>query len=808
MAWVIFFLSLLIFIVFLAIYFLRKKKEKGALHGAMGSVLLLVTLPQYEKKDKETSLREYLKIATQFYSSISTIKSKNKRFLGSPVLTFEMAVHRTGEEIYFYVACPRNICQLIEKQILGFWPSAQVRKTNDYNIFSPSGYAVGSYAVLKRTPILPLKLSEEFDIDPLSAITSVFTQLERQEEGAAIQILIRPSKTKGLKKRVYQVSESLKKGKNFEEALANYEAKGVAKGVAQEMIRISKQKNTEEQKISEISPEDQKMVLAMSQKANQSLFDTNIRILAGAKDKHRSEEILDQMQGAFEQFNTVNLNKIIFKKASPKKLKKLFYQFSFRIFNEKQSLLLCSEELANIYHFPSAGLLTPYLKWIRGKQAPPPSNLSQEGIVIGKSAFRDEERKVTILEDDRRRHFYVVGQTGTGKSVLMEEMVRQDMIDGKGLALIDPHGDFAQSVLRLVPPSRVEDVIYFDPGDMEMPLGLNMLDYDTGFPEAKTFVVNELLEIFDKLYNLKAMGFGGPLFEQYMRNALLLVMEDPSSGNTLIEVPRVLADKRFREYKLSRCKNLVVKSFWEQEAEKAGGEAALANMVPYITSKMNVFIANDLVRPIISQQTSSFNFREIMDTGKILIVNLSKGKIGDINSYLLGMILIGKILIATFSRADIEKDKRKDFYLYIDEFHNVTTKTIASALAEARKYHLSMIFAHQFIGQVDEETRKAIFGNVGSMLAFRMGSEDAKYLAPQFEPVFEENDLVNLDNYNAVLRLLIRGESSTPFNIVTYPPSKGDEKLAEAIKEYSRHKYGRIRGEVEENLYERLKKLF
>ena len=413
-----------------------------------------------------------------------------------------------------------------------------------------------------------------------------------------------------------------------------------------------------------------------------------------------------------------------------------------------------------------------------------------------------------ILDDDRRRHFYVIGQTGTGKSVFLQEMIKQDIEAGRGICLIDPHGDLAERVISFVPASRAEDVIYFNPADVDRPLGLNMLEFDPKFPEAKTFVVNELIEIFEKLYNLKAQGFGGPMFEQYMRNALLLVMEDPESGSTLIEVPKVLADAEFRRYKLSKCKNIVVKNFWELEAEKAGGEAALANMVPYITSKMNVFIANDLVRPIVSQQKSAFNLREIMDQGKILIVNLSKGRVGDMNSYLLGMIIVGKILIASFSRADTPEEKRRDFYLYIDEFHNVTTQTITKALAEARKYRLSMTFGHQFIGQLDEETRKAIFGNVGSILCFRVGPEDAKYLISEFAPTFDEEDMVNTDNYNAAFRLLIKGETSRPFNVATYPPSKGDEEVARLIKEYSRAKYGKDRSHVEEELYQRLQKKF
>jgi len=500
---------------------------------------------------------------------------------------------------------------------------------------------------------------------------------------------------------------------------------------------------------------------------------------------------------------------MIFKKPLLKtQLRKLFYRFSFRIFNESESIVLSAAELAGIFHFPSPTLLTPHIKWLKAKQAPAPDNLPEQGLIIGENIFRGAKRTVRILDDDRRRHFYIVGQTGTGKSVLLQEMMKQDIEQGKGVCLIDPHGDLAEKMLGLIPASRAEEVIYFNPGDPERPLGLNMLEYDPKFPEAKTFVVNELIEIFEKLYNLKALGFGGPVFEQYMRNALLLVMEHPESGSTLIEIPKVLSDAGFRKYKLSHCKNIVVKNFWELEAEKAGGEAALANMVPYITSKMNIFIANDLVRPIVSQQQSAFNLRKIMDEGKILIINLSKGKLGDINSYLLGMIIVGKILIASFSRADIPEEKRRDFYLYIDEFHNVTTKTITAALAEARKYRLNMIFGHQFIGQLDEDTRKAIFGNVGSILAFRVGPDDAKYLIIEFEPIFDEEDLVNLDNYNAALRLLIKGETSRPFNIVTFPPSKENPEITRLIKEHSRLKYGRDRGQVESELHQRLQKRF
>jgi hypothetical protein len=762
-----------------------RKKTKAFLGRGMNLALFLVTLPQ--KTDKEVSLEEFLKTSQQFYSSLAGIKEKSriKRFfLGNPAFIFEIAVHRTGEQIYFYVACPRFLAPMMEKEILGFWPKAQVQPAADYNVFNPVGFSAGSRAYLKKSPFIPLKSYREFGIDPLSAVTSVFTKLAKENEGAAVQILIRPSR-KPIKTMGQKMIDSIHKSGQ----------------------RQSQKPGEAPQPMIGLSPTQQQTITAISDKISQPLFDVNLRIVASASTEDRAEQILLELQSAFEQFSHPLLNQMVFKKPLLKAhLKKLFYRFSFRIFNESESIALSAAELAGIFHFPSAHLLTPHIKWLKTKQAPSPDNLPEEGLLIGKNVFRDQEKEVRILADDRRRHFYIIGQTGTGKSALLQEMMKQDIEQGRGICLIDPHGDLAEKTLSLVPASRAEDVIYFNPGDTEKPLGLNMLEYDPQFPESKTFVVNEMIEIFEKLYNLKAAGFGGPVFEQYMRNALLLIMEDPESGSTLIEIPKVLADPEFRKYKLSRCRNIVVRNFWEQEAEKAGGEAALANMVPYITSKMNIFIANDLVRPIISQQKSAFNLREIMDQGKILIVNLSKGKLGDVNSYLLGMIIVGKILIATFSRAELPEEQRKDFYLYIDEFHNVTTQTITSALAEARKYRLNMIFGHQFIGQLDEETRKAIFGNVGSILSFRVGPDDAKYLMSEFDPVFDEQDLVNFDNYNAALRLLVGGETARPFNIATYPPSRGNPEVARLIKEYSRVKYGKDRGKMEEELYQRLQK--
>jgi type IV secretory pathway TraG/TraD family ATPase VirD4 len=385
----------------------------------------------------------------------------------------------------------------------------------------------------------------------------------------------------------------------------------------------------------------------------------------------------------------------------------------------------------------------------------------------------------------------------------MTNMALDDIRQGKGVCVIDPHGDLVDSVLGSIPSERVNDVIVFDPGNSKYPVGLNMLEYDASRPEEKTFIVNEIQSIFNRLFLAETMG---PMFEQYMRNALLLLMEDSvNEPATLIEVPRIFTDDEYRKRKLSRITNPVVLDFWQKEAMKVTGEASLNSMAPYITSKFNNFIANDYVRPIIGQTKSAFKFRTIMDEKKILLVNLSKGKIGDINSGLLGMLVVGKLVLAAFSRVDISQEKRNDFNLYIDEFQNFTTDSISVILSEARKYRLNLTIAHQFIAQLEEKIRDSVFGNVGSMLAFRVGPQDADVLVKQFEPVFSQNDLINIDNFNAYVRLLLQGQTSQPFNIRTplYPPT--DHLLVQQIKEMSAEKYGANRTSVEQNILQRLR---
>ena len=353
--------------------------------------------------------------------------------------------------------------------------------------------------------------------------------------------------------------------------------------------------------------------------------------------------------------------------------------FIYRDFVESKKFILNTEELTSLYHFPVATTEAPNINWLLAKRAPAPVDVPTDGIILGKNVYRGEEKIIRLSTDDRRRHVYIIGKTGTGKSVLISNMAIQDIKNGEGVCVVDPNGDLIETILEHVPKSRAEDVIYFNPANMDRPMGLNLLEFDPKYPEQKTFVINEMIKILDKLYDLRQTG--GPMFEQYMRNAMLLIMDHPESGSTLMEIPKVLADADFRHFKLKYCKNPVVRDFWLKEAEKAGGEAALSNMTPYITSKLNQFIANDIMRPIIAQQQSAFNFRKAMDEKKIVLVTLPKGLVGEMNAYLLGLVIVGKITMAAFSRADMPEVERNDFYLYIDEFQNFITDTIGTILS-------------------------------------------------------------------------------------------------------------------------------
>jgi hypothetical protein len=788
-----------------AFVLINSMRSKGTIERALHMSLLLVTLPRDEEDSQKRQPKELIAVMEQLYAALTNIHSTgwNKFKYGEPYIALELSVHHVGEEIHFYIAVPRNFQESFEQQIHGLYPSATVEKIKDYNIFNPDGAVAGAYLKQTENPILSMRTYAQLESDPLGPILAALSKLEKEGEGATIQILLRPSHRNDIRKLAQSVAHEMQNGHDFEKALAR--AKKPAQPKKDEATVAPTHAST---------AFEQSMIEIFQKKASRPLYDCNIRILTSADALPRAEQILSDITNAFVQFTSPDSNSLEAIRLRDRALQELIFDFSFRIFNENEQVHLSSEELTSLYHFPIPSTDAPKVKALKSKMVEPPMNLPREGVIIGSSTYRGKEQKVRLTDSDRRRHVYIVGQTGTGKSSMMKNMILQDLREGKGVCVIDPHGELAEYVVSVVPPERADDVIYFNPGDAKFPMGLNLLEFDPTRPEQKTFVTNELLSVVKSIYKDIPDAFG-PMFEQYFKNAILLLLDVfqqkfEHNGSvmtgiahempTLADVPRVMTDAGYRKQLLEKETNPLVKNFWNEEAQKAGGDASLANMAPYITSKLSPFVTNDYLRPIVSQATSAWNFRKTIDGGMILVVNLAKGQIGEINASLLGMVTVGKLLMAALSRSDVSEDKRKDFYLYIDEFQSVTTDSIATILSEARKYKLNLTIAHQYIKQLREEIRTAVFGNVGSIVAFRVGAEDAEVLKSQFEPVFTVRDLINIDNFQAHAKLLLQNQPSRPFNLRTMKESEGKSEIAAALHKLSQHKYARPREDVEDKI--------
>ena len=468
-------------------------------------------------------------------------------------------------------------------------------------------------------------------------------------------------------------------------------------------------------------------------------------------------------------------------------------QLWINLFNVSQACTAFRLPLPTTHEFPGIDTLQYQPK-------PAPFDLPKEGLLLGENIHLGIRRPIYQTHHDRFRHTYVVGQTGTGKSTLFRSTIIQDIQAGHGVGVVDPHGELIEEILKAIPPEREKDVILLDPLDADRPIGLNFIE--TVSDNEKDFCINYLIEIFDTLYDLKVTG--GPIFEQYMRNALQLLLEQPPSINvTILEVVNVFQDKDFRKCLLTTCTNRYVVNFWRKEAEKAGGEATLANVAPYITSKLSRFIYNNTLRRIVSQPKSGINFRELMDKGKILLVDLRKGLLGETNSHFIGMLLMGKLFTAALSRTN-HKDKQamKGFYLYVDEFQNLATKTFVNILSESRKYKLSLTITNQYITQLAPYIIQGILGNVGTLISFRIGSEDAELLAREFSGIVSQNDLIGLPNWHTYIRLQSQGLVNAPFDMQPYPPSVIEQPdPTERIRTASRNRYGRDKDEVENEIH-------
>lgn len=796
---------LVLFGLGLAVQALRWWLHRRARYGStFRAKILLIKVPKELRKEdaaqdkSQQQLQELIARMENVFSTFGSLKQEEgiKAWLmgRSDHVSCEIVVDQ--EKILFYVVTPEKWQAFFEEQIHAQFPFASIDETNDYNIFSPTGVILATYLTLRRSSAFALKTYRKLDSDPMNALTNALAKVDAGD-GACIQLLLRPVDASWRKYGV-RIASQMQQGKK----LSDVETGGIWGELWKVLKSFAKEPKdpNKPDKTYSLSPLEQEMVKGIEEKAAKAGLETCMRVVVSGKTPEKAQRYMNDILGAFGQFNVYEYGNS-FKKDMPRFQSKIIHDFIFRQFHEGTKMVLNTEELASVFHFPLPSTETPKIAWLMSRKATPPSNIPSEGILLGIANYRNHSYDIRMKPADRRRHSYIIGKSGSGKTEFMKGLIKQDIEAGRGVCLIDPHGDFAEEVLGLVPKERAEDVIFIDPADYDRPMGLNMLEFDPRYPQMKTFVINEMLKIFDKLYDLKATG--GPMFETYMRNAILLLMDHPESGNTLMDVPRVLADEDYRNMKLSHCTSVEVHDFWTKEALKAGGEASLQNVVPYITSKLASFIYNDYMRPVVGQEKSAFNMYDAMNSQKIVLMKLSKGKIGDLNAYLLGMIMVGKILDGALKRGDMEAKDRKDFYLYIDEFQNFLTDSISVILSEARKYGLNLVIAHQFIGQLtgsggDTKIRDSIFGNVGSMFAFRVGSDDAEFLEKEFAPVFSAYDLVNVEAFTCNAKILIDNTASRPFNFKPkYYPGKPGTELVQLMRELSRRKYGVPRTMVE-----------
>lgn len=815
-------LLVIVFLIVL-IYYIHRHwyYTKVILPRTKNWVFLEVQMPKDSSEDKEQHQRDEEKkqligIAEQLYTTISGISHEKWFWQPKDYVSFEFAC--TNKKISFYINCPKHLQGLLEKQIQAQYPHAFIEVIKGYNPFPKTGELEATELQLIKPYMFPVRTYKNMETDPLNALTNAMSKLD-EHDGAAVQLILYPAGEEW-QHRPRHMALEIQQGKNphivaksafgrfTREAGATLKDSVIGSGKPNQETLQQRLDLSGRYSAINLTPMQQEMVKRFEEKASRPGFYTNLRIVTASETPGAAKLHMNNIVSSFLQYNMPPFNGFRVKKRAKKKIVK---DYIFRIYRRYgRKAILNTEELSSIWHLPTPFLETPNIKWLLSKKAPPPINLPDEGILIGKNIYRGLETQIKMARDDRRRHMYILGRTGVGKTEIMKYMSVQDIKNGDGLCIIDPHGDFIEDVLPHVPKERAEDVILFEPFDTERPFGLNMLEVTD--ESQKDFAVQEMISIFYKLVTDPAML--GPMFEHNMRNAMLTLMSDEDHPGTLVEIPRIFTDTDFQKYKISKLHDPVVKAFWEKEMAKTS-DFHKSEMLGYLVSKVGRFVENSMMRNIVGQPKSAFNFRQVMDEGKILLVNLAKGKVGEMNAKLLGLILVSKIQMAALSRADQSESDRKDFYLYVDEFQNFITDAFSSILSEARKYKLNLIIAHQFLGQLEQgagahgaastDLRDAVFGNAGSMVSFRIGVEDAEVMAKEFSPTFNEFDLLNVDRFNAFTKLMINGTASKPFNMATYPlpkPTEEQKKTGEAIRQLSRLKYGRPRAEVEAEILE------
>lgn len=778
-------------------------REQKNFERGLKMVPLLIHLPPQSDdtdangRDVRDLVDENISKAQILYNIIASTMQKGfkSKFYGQRHFSFEIV--GSNGFVHFYAAVPVALVEVVKQAVVSAYPAARLEEVAEHNIFSPVGKisgTIGGELTLKEDFAYPIATYQDLKRDAMQSLLNSLSTLEK-EDGVGIQILMRPANP-DWRKAASGMASKKRKGKDKKSG-----AGSLLKDFFVAFNKPPEEKPGGGSDKPELSSLEQQVLDAIDEKTRHPGYETLIRVVASSNISQRSQALLSNVVATFALFDAPGKNG--FKYTPAKDIERFVTAYILRLFPQETSRnILNSVELATLFHFPDQrNIPTSQLERQASKQVDGPRNMLDEGLLLGYNIFRGAKKPIRLSYSDRQRHMYVVGQTGTGKSTFLENLALQDMLNGEGFAFIDPHGDVAERLLAMVPRERTEDVVYFSPADMEFPMGLNLFEFHT--PEQKDFLIQEAINMLYKLYDPQRQGIIGPRYEHWFRNAALTLMSDPE-GSTFIDIPKVFTDNAYAKQKLAHVTDQTVLDFWNKEMASTS-DYHKSEVLGWFVSKFGAFLSNEMMRNIIGQTKSSFNLREIMDQKKILIVNLSKGRTGELNSKLLGMIFVMKFQAAAMSRANIEEKDRVDFSLYVDEFQNFSTDSFATIMSEARKYRLNLIVANQFTTQLTEEIRDAVFGNMGTIVAFRVGQNDVETLSRYFQPLFDADDLLRVPNYNAVVRTLINGVPTQSFSMATMPPlGNPNMQLAGALKRLSAAKFGRPRGTVESEIFARL----
>lgn len=746
-------------------------------------------------RDERSLTEEVLSQAQVMYNIIASTATKGfkTKIYGQRHMSFEIIAH--DGLIYYYAVVPTVLTDVVKQAVVTAYPTARLEEVEEYNIFNPNSKisgVIGGEFTLKKEYVYPISTYEESQRDASMAILNALSSAT-PEDGVAIQLMIRPA-VEGWDKNAVLVANNIKKNKGKKGGVFRPQA-------LLEALWKPLESGGDKPEDKQLTSLEQGLIDAIEEKTRHPGYETLIRVVVSSNTSAKSQALLRNVIAAFSLFESSTNNGFKFEMA--KNIDELVTSYAFHFFPQSATRnILNSVELATIFHLPSQrNTPTSQVHRQTAKQVDGPTEAMEEGFLLGYNEFRGVKKQIRLDAVDRRRHMYMIGQTGTGKSVFLENLAFQDMMDGRGFAFIDPHGDSAEKLLGMVPKERTEDVIYFSPGDMEYPVGLNLFEFET--QDQRDFLIQESIAMLYRLYDPGHVGIIGPMYEHWFRNAALTIMSDPN-GSTFIDVPQVFTDQGFANEKLKYVTDQTVLDFWNKEMAQTS-EAKKSEILGWFVAKFGAFLSNEMMRNILGQTKSGFNMRDIMDHKKILLVNLSKGRTGELNSQLLGMIFVMKFQAAAMSRANIPEDQREDFALYVDEFQNFATDSFATILSEARKYRLNLILANQFMTQLTDNIREAILGNIGTVISGRIGITDAEILQKKFIPNFDAEDLTKLPNFQAVASVMINNVPSSAFSMSLVPPmGKPDAKIQEALMKLSAAKYGRPRAQVEKEIFTRL----